>query len=1000
MPHHLPLPLLQYWRNTLADAARVEISVAKTLHLYDVHIDWQNGNVPISKALDLIELAEKQLNKGKGRQDQEDEEWEYLDEVQVLLAPFRVSPMPEYAKFSGETGIFYPFWIRAILNKDGILKPDEDTFPYIPRAYLEPQVNQNINFTFSDVDKVDQSFSQPFAGNDNWRNYWDYLKKTFRTITAMELEQYTPAEFTVTWEDTIVINETITTAADGIIQLYDYLIQKEEVPALLKNLCNKEYEPLKAMLNTDESERASASHVGQMGYEFPLSVSQRKSLYHFDHLPAGNILAVNGPPGTGKTTLLQSIVANEVVKSAIRGGDPAIILACSTNNQAVTNIIDSFSHVKQQQGVLYERWLPDLNSFALYLPSESKVVNDKVLHFKRRKGGFHKEAQNRHYIARAEKLFTDKFREYTGMQGLGVQEIISRLQNTLKEKQQQLQEGIQIWQQYKTITDVITKLAPESSISLLQQQELQEEKLLEIEVSLKTLEGKVSDYLDKEPFWMKIFSFMKFVKEKRATRLKQLFRDCPVDYSSINFYKINSFHLFFDEKLQFIKQIKVLHAAWNTWKNKQQIKGSPPQSDADIREHEHTGQGYFYDELEKGMKYDLFNLAIHYWEGRWILDTTKIIDDDELQRNGLEYAQKKWQRFAMLTPCFVSTFYMAPQFFTYSKFVKKIFGGNPFEAPPILNFIDLLIVDEAGQVSPEIGAATFSLAKKSVVVGDTRQIEPVWNVPAKVDYANLLRYKIIPAITDTRTIGDLMDKGFLSSSGSMMKLAQKSSSFHSHPDMERGMLLTEHRRCFDEIIGYCNKLAYNGLLEPKKGPASGTLLPPMQFIPVTGTSKNIGTSRGNQEEAQQILDWLTNHQMAIINHYQQKENEEAIKDKRPTKKIRLGDLVGIITPFTGQKYMLQSLLRKSSLDTNGLTIGTVHALQGAERAVILFSSTYGINDSGKSYFYDMGVNMLNVAVSRAKESFISFGSKENFDRQGKAPSAQLYRHIDQLKAHR
>ena len=43
----------------------------------------------------------------------------------------------------------------------------------------------------------------------------------------------------------------------------------------------------------------------------------------------------------------------------------------------------------------------------------------------------------------------------------------------------------------------------------------------------------------------------------------------------------------------------------------------------------------------------------------------------------------------------------------------------------LYNYIDLLIVDEAGQVSPEIAAGAFSLAKKSVVVGDVYQIEPV-----------------------------------------------------------------------------------------------------------------------------------------------------------------------------------------------------------------------------------------------------------------------------------
>src|SRR5690606_35027756 len=123
-----------------------------------------------------------------------------------------------------------------------------------------------------------------------------------------------------------------------------------------------------------------------MGYEFPLSISQRKSLYHYHTLHRGDVLAVNGPPGTGKTTLLQSVVASEVVNSAVRGEAPAVILACSSNNQAVTNIIDSFASVKKKQGTLYERWLPGLTGFGLYLPSQGKEVPDHIPFIKRQGG--------------------------------------------------------------------------------------------------------------------------------------------------------------------------------------------------------------------------------------------------------------------------------------------------------------------------------------------------------------------------------------------------------------------------------------------------------------------------------------------------------------------------------------------------------------------------------------------------------------------------------------
>lgn len=75
---------------------------------------------------------------------------------------------------------------------------------------------------------------------------------------------------------------------------------------------------------------------------FPLAEAQRNVLSHLAVAEDGEILAVNGPPGTGKRTMLLSLVATEWAKAALEGGEPSLIVAASTKNQAVTNIIDAF----------------------------------------------------------------------------------------------------------------------------------------------------------------------------------------------------------------------------------------------------------------------------------------------------------------------------------------------------------------------------------------------------------------------------------------------------------------------------------------------------------------------------------------------------------------------------------------------------------------------------------------------------------------------------------
>lgn len=986
--------ILDYWRNNLADAARVEVPVDKSEHVREAVIDLAAGMVDLVQANGLIDAAEVKKNNAKGIDDKASPDWMDIDQVSVLIAVFHVSPVPEHTKYTGERGTFYPFWIPALMNRAGRLETDEETFPYIPRPYLEPQINQDVNFILSGIEEVDTAFASIYRGK-NWPDYWEYVNALFQNITGLPFMQYAADGFQVNYSPVIVANDTLPNAADGIIHLYDHLRQNSDIPQLLQRLCEREPAPLAPLLTMDEMETYCLLHLGQMGHEYALSISQRKTLYHFLTQQTGDVLAINGPPGTGKTTLLQSVVANEVVAGALEGKTPRIILASSTNNQAVTNIIESFSNVKVRDGILYQRWLPKVKGFALFLPSKGREVKDDIPCY-RLGGAYPGGLEDREYIATAREHYLAQFAGYTGIKALTVEEAIGHLQGTLKEYRRELEDGLRLWKDYKEKLPALLRQLGTSEEINWQTGELDQALLEKIGSALKELEGEVNNYFDSESIWIKLFSFLPFIKEKRVRRLKQVFRDGPLEYSSVDFYRSSSIHQYFAAKFRLIKDIRMLDTNWQGWKNKLDIKGNPPLSETQCRELSLKQLPYFYDELEKGLKNELFYLAIHYWEGRWLIETEEVIEEDGLRKKGRPHAERRWQRFAMLTPCLVANFYMAPKFFQYSKFIQGAPPGNQFETPPLYELADLLIVDEAGQVSPEIGAATFALAKRALVVGDTQQIEPVWNILPKVDYANLYRCGLISREDDYKAIDDWHSKGYLCSSGSIMKLAQKSSCFKVHPDVETGMYLTEHRRCFDEIIGYCNKIAYKGLLEPMKGPAKNTLLPPMAFVDVDGASEIRNSSRKNQAEADAIADWIMHKGNSIVRHYQLMENARAEKEGRPPAILKLHDLIGIITPFTAQKWAVKAALAKSGIDANGLTIGTVHALQGAERPLVLFSSVYGSNNAGSRFFFDKGVNMLNVAVSRAKDSFIMFGSNELYDKNNKSYSGQLYRYIKGL----
>jgi hypothetical protein len=61
-----------------------------------------------------------------------------------------------------------------------------------------------------------------------------------------------------------------------------------------------------------------------------------------------------------------------------------------------------------------------------------------------------------------------------------------------------------------------------------------------------------------------------------------------------------------------------------------------------------------------------------------------------------------------------------------------------------------------------------------------------------------------------------------------------------------------------------------------------------------------------------------------------------------------------------------------------MTIDTVHSLQGAEKPVVIFSMVETASPADRQ-FYDDGTNLINVAVSRAKDMFIVAMSQEAVD---------------------
>jgi len=149
----------------------------------------------------------------------------------------------------------------------------------------------------------------------------------------------------------------------------------------------------------------------------------------------------------------------------------------------------------------------------------------------------------------------------------------------------------------------------------------------------------------------------------------------------------------------------------------------------------------------------------------------------------------------------------------------------------------------------------------------------------------------------------------------------------------------------------------------------------MGYIHVPGESAAVGKSRINRMEAEATVSFVVNHAQALKSAYPGKN---------------LNELIAISTPFSRQAELIGRNLGKAGLED--ITVGTVHRMQGAEYRVMLFSPVY-TRHSSSMYMLDHHPYILNVAVSRAQDSFIVIGDMDAFDENRNTPSGLLARRL-------
>jgi uncharacterized protein len=267
--------------------------------------------------------------------------------------------------------------------------------------------------------------------------------------------------------------------------------------------------------------------------------------------------------------------------------------------------------------------------------------------------------------------------------------------------------------------------------------------------------------------------------------------------------------------------------------------------------------------------------------------------------------------------------------------------------------VDFLFVDEAGQLSLIDTLALSHAGRNLVLMGDPQQLKQ----PQKGSH---------PEGTEVSALEHILQGGKTISE-------------------DRGLFLETTWRMHPAINDYISELFYDNRLHAKPE-TSNQRLEGSSFYKEPGLYVELVNHEGNQNSSEEEVERV----VSIVNGLRNGDVHWIDCDKQNHRFS--SDHIKIISPYNAQVEILKAALP-------GIQIGTVDKFQGQEAPVIIFSmATSTPEDAPRGMEFLYSLNRFNVAVSRARATFILVASPSLFEPVCKSPQQmQLANSLCRLK---
>nr|WP_319490501.1 DEAD/DEAH box helicase [uncultured Desulfobacter sp.] len=306
---------------------------------------------------------------------------------------------------------------------------------------------------------------------------------------------------------------------------------------------------------------------------------------------------------------------------------------------------------------------------------------------------------------------------------------------------------------------------------------------------------------------------------------------------------------------------------------------------------------------------------------------------------------------ALLPHLWSSAFLLTPVMSTAFASVGRMFKPMPKES------IGWLLIDEAGQATPQAAIGAIYRSKRVMCVGDPLQIEPVVTLPSLLVEGISKHFGVDPFhwMAPDASVQTLSDNANVYGTTIPRELSE----------IRIGSPLLVHRRCEDPMFTISNRLAYNGLM------AQATVSRESDITSLFGKQSEWFDIQGSAQEK-----WCP-EEGEVVAEMLLKRIAETNGDPE----------IYVISPFriVAERMSQRMRMEENTLIQHGIVnpndwiynnIGTVHTFQGKEtKAVILLLGAPNPAQTGARSWATSNVNLLNVAVSRAKQNFYVVGNK-------------------------